>query len=319
MTLARAVGVVLLLAATACSSGDSADPKPRPEPATPTTELDTSGIALAGVSGQTSTTFVDRGTASITGTVAGPDGLIVGATVRIERLVAGREIRTDLTTGDDGRFLLENIPGGRYRVRAFLPPSLAQVVPEVSFLTDEEQHAFDLVLERFSGVFVQADVAPEPPLLRQPVNLVASVANRTVDANGVVRATPVVGLTVELVGLGRWVLRDDDDGEDDPDADPSSPFESTTSTTQRVSSSPVARTGAGGQVRYELRCEAAGQSGLGLRVPVTRRSGSGETATTETTTEIIRLDLPDCVDPSTLTTTSTSTSSTVPGTSTTTP
>jgi len=307
---------VVLVVAAACTSDDGATPKPRPEPATPTTELDTSGIALAGVSGRTTTTFVEHGTASITGSVTGPDGLVAGATVRIHRLVAGREIGIDVVTGEDGRFLLENLPGGRYRVRAFLAPSLAQVVADVRFLADEEAHTFDLEVERLSGVFVQADVAPEPPLLRRPVNLVASVANRTVGADGVVRATPVVGLTVELVGLGRWVLRDDaSDADDDPDA-PSSPFESTT-TTEGAPPSPMARTGAGGQVRYELRCETTGQSGLGLSVPVTRRSGSGESATTETTTEIIRLDLPDCVDPSTLTTTSTS--STVPRTSTTKP
>lgn len=305
----RVAGAVLLLVGAACTNSDSAAPKPRPEPSTPTTELDTSGIALARVSGQTTTTIQERGTASIAGSVTGPDGLIVGATVRIERLVAGREIRTDVVTGPDGRYLVENIPGGRYRVRAFLAPSLAQVVPDVDFLPDGKAHTFDLKVERMSGVAVQADVAPEPPLLRRSVNLVASVVNRTVDADGIVRSTPVVGLDVELVGLGRWVLRDDarEPPRDDPDAGPSSPFAPTTTTTQGAPPSAIAVTGAGGRVRYELRCEVVGASGLGLQVPVTRRSGSGDSATTQTTTETIKLDLPACVDPATLTTTSTST------------
>ncbi|MEX2293157.1 MAG: carboxypeptidase-like regulatory domain-containing protein [Acidimicrobiales bacterium] len=311
MPAVRVTCAGLLLLATACSSGDGADPTPRPEPSSPTTELDTSGIALAGVSGRTTTTLVNTGTASITGSVVGPDGLIVGATVRVERLVAGREIRSDLVTGPDGRFLLENIPGGGYRVRAFLAPTLAQVVPDVRFLTDGEAHTFDLEVENMSGVAVQASVAPDPPLLRRPVNLVASVVNRRVDADGIVRSTPVVGLTVELVGLGRWVLRDDANqpSDDDTDTDPPSPFDptTTTTTTEVAPPTPVARTGAGGQVRYELRCEVQGAPGLALSLPVTRRSGSGESATTQTTTETIELDLPQCVDPGTLTTTSTST------------
>lgn len=326
----RASSLLLVGALTftgACSNDDDAGPTPTPDPTAPTTIIDRSGIALAGVPGQTTSTIVERGKASLVGSVQGPGGLVVGATVRIERLVAGREIRSDVLTGPDGRFLLGGVPGGRYRVRAFLAPSLAQIAPEVRFLSDGEEHSFDLVVEQQSGLVVRADVAPEPPLLGGSVNLVASVANRTVDVDGVVRSTPVVGATVELVGLGRWALRDDAGSPPDDETSTSTstsstssssssssstsvPFGSTTSTTSRTgrSLSPTGRTDGSGRVRYELRCEATGEPGLALRIPVTVTpppDPSGAPGTPRTTTETIALDLPACVDPTTLTTTTT--------------
>jgi hypothetical protein len=299
-----------LLLTGACTD-DDAGPAPTTEPTVPTTVVDRSGIALAAVPGETTSTIVEQGSAVVTGSVQGPSGLVVGATVRIERLVAGREIRTDVLTGADGRFVLGGVPGGRYRVRAFLAPSLAQVKPEVRFLADDHEHSFDLVVEPQSGLVVRADVAPEPPLLGKAVNLVATVATRMVGADGVVRSTPVVGATVELVGLGRWTLRDDDAGPDDDDTAPSSSSTSvtvgtTTSTTTRAAPTATARTDASGAVRYELRCEAPGSPGLALRIPVTVASPpdpTGAPAPPTMSTETVSLDLPDCVDPATLTTT----------------
>ncbi len=304
--------LVAILVAGACISDEQTSPRPRPDSVPSTTELDTSGVELAGVPGQTTTTFIETGATVIAGSVTGPKGLVVGATVRVERLVAGREIRTDLVTGDDGAFRLEGLPGGRYRVRAFLAPSLVQVVPDVRFLSDDEEHTFDLVVEHLAGVAVQAGAAPDPPLLGRPVNIVVAVVNRTVDGEGIVRSSPVVGLTVELVGLGRWVLREaareapEDDPDDDETTSSTSPFETTTSTTQSAPPSAFARTGSTGRVRYELRCEVQGSPGLALSVPVTRTSGPDDTTPPETTTQRVPLDLPACVDPTTLTTTSTS-------------
>lgn len=285
--------------------------------------IDRSGIALAAVAGQTTTTIVERGTASITGSVTGPRGLVVGATVRIERLVTGREIRTDVVTGGDGRFTLADIPGGRYRVRAFLAPTLAQTKPEVRFLTDGAEHTFDLVVEQQSGVVVRGDVAPKPPLLGKAVNLVASVAERSVDSDGIVRLRPVAGLTVELSGLGRWVLRDDGSADDTSTTTSTSvgvsttttePSTTTTSSTGRPASA-TARTDGAGQVRYELRCRTTGAPGLVLRVPVSvtpAPDASGATGPPTTSVESMPLDVPACIDPSSTTTTSTTIRETTP-------
>ena len=318
--------VVALVLAAACTGGDDdSGPTPSTDATVSTSVVDYSGVLLAGVRGETTSTIVETGTASLTGSVQGPGGLVPGATVRIERLVADREVRTDVLTGADGRFLLGNVPGGRYRVRAFLPPSLVQLEPEVRFLADEEEHTFDLVVEQVGGLVVRADVAPEPPVVDDAVNLVASVSTRSVGADGIVRSTPVTGTTVELVGLGRWRLRSPEE-EDPPDDGPgpttSFTFGTTTSTTTRASApSTLARTDANGMVRYELRCEVAGDPGLALRVPVTITPPPGPTGASsppQQGTETVTLQLPACIGatpppsttPSSSGSTSTSTSST---------
>lgn len=318
--------VVAAALAGACTGDDDAGPAPTTDPTVPTTVVDRSGIALAGVRGTTTSTIREVGTATITGSVQGPSGLVPGATVRIERLVAGREVRTDVPTGPDGRFAAAGLPGGRYRVRAFLAPSLAQTQPEIRFLADGEEHTFELTVEQQGGLVVRADVAPEPPLLDGPVNLVALVATRAVGTDGVVRATPVVGASVELVGLGRWQLRAGAAPPDDDDSTSTSLLSSTTSTS-RSRPSPMARTDSAGRVRFELRCEATGDPGLALRVPVTVSSPpdpSGAPTPPQVTTQTVSLDLPACVDPAASTTTTTaggssSTSTTTTSTSTTRP
>lgn len=312
---AAAAAAVALALLAACTDGDDAGPAPTTEPTTPTTVVDRSGIALAGVAGQTTTTIREVGEARLTGTVQGPGGLIPGATVTVERLVAGRVVRTDVVTGPDGRFLLENVPGGRYRVRAFLPPTLAQLEPEIRFLRDGEEHSFELEVVDQGGIVVRADVAPEPPIVDQPVNLVVLVVTRTVGTDGIVRSIPVTGVTVELGGLGAWVLRDD--GSTTTTTTTTTTFETsttlgTTTTTSRPTATPTAPTDAGGRVRFELRCEQAGPSGLHLRVPVRAPAppaggpaSSPPTTAPTVTMQAFDLDLPPCEDAATTTTATT--------------
>ncbi len=308
--LVGAVAVLVLVGA--CSGGDDdAEPSPSTGPTSSTTEVDRSGIALAGVAGSTTSTVLERGTASLAGTVQGPSGLVPGATVRVERLVAGREVRTDVVTGADGRFLLADVPGGRYRVRAFLAPTLAQLQPEVRFLEDGAVHDFALTVEQQGGLVVRADVSPDTPILGRPVNLVAVVSTRAVDGDGVVRWSPVVGASVELAGLGRWVLRDDF-------ATTSTTFEFQVTTTSRSARSATARTDANGAVRYELECVEDGAPALFLRVPVRQAAPAvtdpaAVTSTTfvpQVTLQAIDLELPACVDARSSATTTTATPTT---------
>ena len=317
MRRAAALAAVLALA-TGCTGGDDdGGPAPTTEPTVPTSVVDYSGVMLAGVPGETTSTIVENGTATLTGSVQGPGGLIPGATVRIERLVADREVRTDVLTGPDGRFSVGAAPGGRYRVRAFLAPSFIQLEPEVRFLADGEEHSFELSVEQVGGLVVRADVAPDTPVVGEPVNLVASVLTRTVGTDGILRSTPVTGVNVELVGLGRWRLRspsEDDPPDEEPGPSTSVTFGTTTSTTSRQSApSPLARTDGQGMVRYELRCQAAGDPGLALRIPVTITpppDPSGAPSPPQQGTETVALQLPACVDATTQTTAGTSSSST---------
>jgi hypothetical protein len=266
-----------------------------------TQAIDYSRVALHEVEGTTTTVGpAETGTASIVGSVSGPSGLVVGATVRVERLLDGREVRTDLISGPEGRFELRNVPGGRYRVRAFFAPALALTTPDVRFLRDGEEHTFDLVMTDQRGVVARASVAPDPPVLDRAVNLVAVVASRFVDLDGTVRSTPVIGVRVELSGLGRWTFRNQ--------VRPTTgrPLLSTTSTSTTIprAASQLAFTDSLGQVRFELQCDVAGDPGLSLLVPVSVQAEpvEGQPALPPTTrVESLALTVPECIDPTTVT------------------
>lgn len=290
--LALVAALVLAAVAVACSDDDDAAPPGTTRPGGPTTSaVDLSGVSLGVVRGQTTTTGpVATGSASIVGTVRGPGGPVPGATVRIERLAGSGATRTDVLTGADGRFELRGIPGGPYRVRAFLAPALAMTEPEVRFLRDREEHPFDLVVEDQRRIVARGAVAPDPPYVGEDLNLAVAVATRSVDADGVVRSAPVVGTRVELSGLGAWSLRTG--GSTFPPRG--------TSTTLFRSGSTVAFTDSFGEVRYELRCEVAGDPGLSVLVSVlvTPPAVEGQPPPVpEPRLERLRLDLPECVDP----------------------
>jgi hypothetical protein len=173
-----------------------------------TSVVNYAAISLPPVDGST-TTIIEPvgGSAHLAGTVAGPSGLVPGATVRVERLVLDQALRTDVTTGPDGHWDLPGIAGGRYRVRAFLPPTMAQTDPEVFFLRGDEERALDLTMRTFDGLGIEAAVAPDPPLVDEPVNVVVQLANRTVDSDGVARAEPLPGIYLAVVDTGAWELQ----------------------------------------------------------------------------------------------------------------
>lgn len=305
-----AVLAAALLAAACTDAGDDGAARPsRPVEERPPI-VDYSGTELARVKGTTTTAALpETGTASIVGSVTGPNGLVVGATVRIEHLVgSGRSVPRDVLTGPDGRYAVAGIPGGRYRVRAFLVPALAVAEPDVRFLPDGQEAVFDLTVVDRRKVVASASVSPSVPYVGEAVNLAVVVATQAVDVDGVVRSTPIPGLRVELDGLGAWSLRRDD-GVRTP-----FPPRSSTTTTFTFPESSTAFTDGSGVVRYQLRCNAAGRPGLGLLVTVTVTPAPVEgepPPVPEQRVDRIGLALPECIDP-TATTLPPATSSTRP-------
>jgi hypothetical protein len=244
-------------------------PSPPPAP-------DVAGGALpvlASVDGTTTTVVPPNvGRARLSGSVTGPQGPVPGAVVRLERIVGDVTQTTDVLSGADGRFDAPGIGGGRYRVRAFLVPSLAQPTGEVFFLTDGEERVVDLTVEEFAEPTVAIAVAPDPLLLDQPLNLAVRVSGRLVDADGVVRTQPLVGGTVQVTATGGWT----------------------------APSPSVTTTDANGEARFSARCRStdATQLQITVRLPAAL---PGDVPTVAT------FDVDACVDPATLTTTTTST------------
>ena len=193
---------------TACTGG-AVDELPAPPTTGPTTSTtarpDLSGVVLADVPGTTTTTvLLTPGEATLQGIVAGPDGLVAGATVLIERLVGEGVGAATVVTGADGRWTAPNVLGGRYRVRAWRAPDLALTTPVSFFLENKESRDTNLELESYSGVVVTSAVAPSPPVVDEPVRLVVRAYTRSVDEQGIVRNQALPSVQLELIGSSQW-------------------------------------------------------------------------------------------------------------------
>ena len=237
---AVAVGVVVV--AAACSGDELAKLPPPPTTvplATTTTGPDLNGVALAGAMGRTTTTIaIGPGGATLNGTVVAPDGAVPAATIRIERIVGDAVARADIQTNTDGTWAAPNILGGRYRVRAWRAPDLAMTKPQVFFLEADETRPLNLRVNRYEGTAVTSDLAPNPPQVNVPASLVVLVSTKSVDNDGVVRATPIQGARVDLAGSGNWRLE---------------------------SPNPTVTDG-NGQARWQLRCRVPGEHPLSAMV-----------------------------------------------------
>lgn len=207
--LLRLTAVVLLgVMAASCTKGGVSElpAPPTTGPTTSTTERpDLSGVVLAEVAGTTTTTvLLTPGEATLQGTVTGPDGLVAGATVLIERLAGDGVAAATITTDAEGGWTAPNVLGGRYRVRAWRAPDLALTTPLSFFLENKETRDTDLKVQTFSGVVVTSAIAPSPPIVGEPVRLVVRTYTRSVDEEGIVRNQPVPSVQMELNGSSQW-------------------------------------------------------------------------------------------------------------------
>ncbi|MFP5376485.1 MAG: carboxypeptidase-like regulatory domain-containing protein, partial [Acidimicrobiia bacterium] len=197
--------------------------------------------ALPAASGRTTTTTVvmGPGRATVRGRVVGPEGgPVVGAVVRVERLVGDAAAGTDLLSGEDGAWSLPGVLGGRYRIRAWRSPDLAMVEPAFVFVGHDQTAPVEQQLGRWSGTRAVPAIAPSPPTVGEPAALVVQVSNHSVDAEGVVRATPVAGVPVEVAAVGAWAVSEPAETVTDP----------------------------AGEARWEVVCRAVGAQPLRLVV-----------------------------------------------------
>lgn len=179
--------------AVACSGGSDPDPGLSGAPAAPSTTVEVAPTTTIAASPRTLVTLPSElapGEARVGGTVTGPDGPVPDATVRVERLVDDEAAAsTTVQSGPDGRWGVEGVNGGRYRLRAWKAPDLAQLTPAVVFVSVGESPPVDLPVLRYPGDGnVVAQVSPEQPMLGQPAIVVVSVSNGGVDTEGILRA-----------------------------------------------------------------------------------------------------------------------------------
>lgn len=229
-----------------CDSADIPELRAPDGAATPTTSAIASTtvppalVDLAPVAGTTTTTEpIATGTARLVGSVVGPTGPLGGAVVRVEHIVGAQISTVDVASAPDGRWELVDIPGGRYRVRAFQAPLFAQAEPMLFFMPDGEERRLDLTTDDFAELGVAVAVAPIPPIPNQPLNLVVQVTRRTVGSDGTIRAEPVAGQIVELLGTGTWA---------------------------RLTPSPTATSDGRGEVSYLATCRSPGPNQVNLAI-----------------------------------------------------
>lgn len=227
------------------SETKTVDPLPPPPstvaPPSTTAVPDLSGVPLPVARGATTTTTISigPGAAALKGTVTAPEGPAGSAVVRVERLVGGAVAAMDLATAADGTWSLPNIRGGAYRVRAWRTPDLALVTPAFIFVGATETFTLDLKLDRYSGPFATAAVAPNPPQVGPPVNLVVQLSLRSVDDKGFVVAVPLLGAGALISSpTGGWMV---------------------------MSPNPTLAD-ANGRARWDVRCRAAGDQSLVVSV-----------------------------------------------------
>ena len=236
---AGAVALALLTAGCVADKVEELPPPPAVPTTTTTTLQDLSGVGLPPVPGKTTTTIaIGPGRATMRGTVVGPDGPVPGAVVHAERLVGESAAVLDVVTNPDGTWEMKDILGGRYRVRAWRAPDLALTQPQVFFLDGAENKPLNISLARHQGVAASAAIAPNPPVVGSPANLIVQVTMRGVDDRGIVRASPVAGVPVELFGAGDW----------------------------RVSTPNPTSTDGGGRARWQLVCRRPGAQPLSVVV-----------------------------------------------------
>jgi hypothetical protein len=221
--LVSAITAVVLVGCT--SGGEPAPPAGAPTLTIPEPELDqevatvtvpegfvmpdTRGARLLPVTGRPRAqppVPVFGGTGSLRGAVQGPDGPVPGATVRLERFVGDRSGTAQVTAGTDGRWTANRVHGGRYRVRAWLPPELTATQAEVLFLGAGASAEVVVQLERFGGVQLEAGFTVSVVSVGEQATVRALLAQATVGGDGIVSATPVAGTELRLSSEGGFTI-----------------------------------------------------------------------------------------------------------------
>lgn len=164
------------------------------------------------------------GAARIGGVVSGPDGPVGGATVLVERHTTTGSATTRVVTGADGRWSLQRLLGGRYRIRAWVPGWMGMERSEVRFVANGERVDLPISLVAVDTEPKVAVVGAGDIFLGLTGSVAVTLTTTTVDEEGRIVVAGVGGVPIDLTidqrvtaasttavtdddGVARFVLR----------------------------------------------------------------------------------------------------------------
>ena len=214
--LAAAVAALAVATATlaGCSGGDGRSlPAPTSSSTTTSTApVDYTRVSLVGVDPgkpPPATKPPGRGEASMAGRVVDGNGVPVpNAIVRATYYgVPDKPEVIEALAGPDGRYRFDQVFGGRWRIRAWLVPTMATLEVPSFFLGAREQKVLDLKVRAVPDVAVTVNFAPDTPLMYSPVQLAVLVVTQTVDPEGRVSRSVAAGTPISLTLSSEWALQ----------------------------------------------------------------------------------------------------------------
>lgn len=139
-----------------------------------------------------------QGSATIQAVGDTPEGPAFGGVVRLERHTVDGIGKVETRVDANGGWGIGGLPGGRYRVRAWVPGRATMAHSEVFFIEDDGVVSLDFDLQ---------EVDPEPNLefvhggamykgLTGTIGV--GVTQRVVDADGLILLTPISGATISI-------------------------------------------------------------------------------------------------------------------------
>jgi hypothetical protein len=214
--LAAVVAVLVLGGLGACTEGDDgkALPPPKPETTTTTTApIDFSHVELVGITPgrSSSTTRPPAGESVIAGKVFDSSGQPVPQAMIRATYYADSDHPeiVEVLSGDDGGYRLEQLLGGRWRIRAWKAPDLATLEVPTFFLAAKENKGLDLKVKTVDDLTVTSRMAPDPPFMGSPAELAVLVLSQTVSQEGALSRSPATAAPVSLDLASAWSLQTD--------------------------------------------------------------------------------------------------------------
>lgn len=151
---------------------------------------------LAAAEAEVTVPAIAGGSARLHGKVTGLDVDDVGE-VRLTRVTDGGRRERTVAIDEDRSWSADDLPGGRYRVRALVPGLRASQASVVLFVADGEERRLDLAVTTPPEQLEFAVVGPDTMTIGQSTVVAITAGRQRVDADGRSVLSPVAGVALE--------------------------------------------------------------------------------------------------------------------------